>query len=281
MRTNAVLVGTMLVFVAAMGAFPAAADKETRQMMADIRMLQEQTQQLQNLVATLSETVGSAVKTINARVDAKTEEQANTTRRAFTDQMVLINGISTDVRVLKEKLDDNTVRVGTLAQEVDALRQIVNQLNSRPSFDPSLGPPDGYVPPTPTGAASVGASPTEFWNLAFADYAAGRFDMAIQQFRTFVTNFPGEKADDAQVLVCRSFLNLGKYEDAVKECDTAIKTYPSSDKLPEAYYAKGLAHQNLKQTDLARAAYETVIKRFPGTFEESMADQALKGLVKR
>jgi len=30
-----------------------AADKETRQMMADIRMLQEQTQQLQNLITTL------------------------------------------------------------------------------------------------------------------------------------------------------------------------------------------------------------------------------------
>ena len=29
----------------------AAADKETRQMMADIRMLQEQSQQLQNLIA--------------------------------------------------------------------------------------------------------------------------------------------------------------------------------------------------------------------------------------
>ena len=281
MKTNTVAVGAVLVLVVAMGAFPAAADKETRQMMADIRMLQEQTQQLQNLVATLSETVSTAVRTINARVDAKTEEQANTTRRAFTDQMVLINGISGDVRVLKEKLDDNTVRVGTLAQEVDALRQIVSQLNSRPAFDPALGPPDGYTPPAATGAAAVGSSPTEFFNAAYADYAAGRFDFAIEQFRTFITTFPGEKADDAQVLICRSYLNLGKYDDALKECDIAIRTYPSGDKLAEAYYSKGLAHENLKQTDQARTAYETILKRFAGSFEASLADQKLKGLAKR
>ena len=281
MRKNAIVGFTVLALVVAMGAFPSAADKETRQMMADIRMLQEQTQQLQNLVATLSETVASAVKTINARVDVKTEEQANTTRRAFTDQMVLINGISSDVRVLKEKLDDNTVRVGTLAQEVDALRQIVSQLNSRPAFDPALGPPDGFTPTPAPGAATVGASPTEFYNAANADYAAGRFDFAIQQFRTYITTFPGEKAADAQVIICRSYINLAKYDEAVKECDTAIRTYPASVKVAEAYYLKGLAHENLKQTDQARTAYETVLKRFSGSFEASLADQKMKGLAKR
>jgi TolA-binding protein len=281
MRKNMLVGGTVLSLVVAMGAFPSAADKETRQMMADIRMLQEQTQQLQNLVATLSETVGSAVKTINARVDAKTEEQANTTRRAFTDQMVLVNGISSDVRVLKEKLDDNSVRVGQLTQEVEALRQIVSQLNSRPAFDPALGPPDGFTPSAPTGAAAVGASPTEFYNAANADYAAGQFDLAIKQMRTYITTFPGERAVDAQVVICRSYINLAKYDDAVKECDTAIRTYPSSDKLAEAYYLKGLAHENLKQTDQARSAYETVLKRFPGSFEVLLADQKLKGLAKR
>src|SRR3954470_10436795 len=80
-----------------------AADKETRQMMADIRILQEQSQQLQNLIATLTTTLSEAVKTVNGRLD----EQTNVNRKALADQKVIIDAMANDLRVLREKVDDN------------------------------------------------------------------------------------------------------------------------------------------------------------------------------
>ena len=57
---------------------PAAAqNKREMQMMADIRMLQEQNQQLQVLLAQLSEALSGSLKTLNGRLD----EQANATAR--------------------------------------------------------------------------------------------------------------------------------------------------------------------------------------------------------
>ena len=79
--------------------------------MADLRMLQEQSQLLQNLLGTLTE----ALKAVNTRLDQQTE--AN--RKAFADQKLVIDNLTNDVRIIREKLDDNNVRVGSLTQEVE------------------------------------------------------------------------------------------------------------------------------------------------------------------
>src|SRR5690349_21898639 len=104
------------ILVVTTAARPAlAANKEHQQLAADIRMLQEQAQLLQNLLGTLNE----SLKAVNTRLDQQTE--AN--RKALADQKLVVDNLSNDVRVIREKLDDNNVRIGTLSQEVEALRQ--------------------------------------------------------------------------------------------------------------------------------------------------------------
>src|SRR6185503_19289819 len=97
----------------------AAANKEHQQLMADIRMLQEQAQLLQNMLGTLNETL----KAVNTRLD----QQADVNRKAVADSKLLIDNLTKDLGVVREKVDDNNVRVGSLAQEIDAPRQLVQQ----------------------------------------------------------------------------------------------------------------------------------------------------------
>ena len=87
--------------------------------MADLRMLQEQAQLLQNLIGTLTD----AMKAVNARLD----QQAEVNRKAFADQKLVVDNLTNDVRVVREKLDDNNVRIGSLSQELDSLRQSMQQ----------------------------------------------------------------------------------------------------------------------------------------------------------
>ena len=61
MKTNVLVLA--LVLACRPDCAPAAADKEQRQMMADIRMLQEQTQLIQNQIASLSESVATPSRT--------------------------------------------------------------------------------------------------------------------------------------------------------------------------------------------------------------------------
>src|SRR5215210_3860248 len=90
------------LFVWTMPARPRAADREHQQIIADIRMLQEQAQQLQALLNGL----GDALKAMNSRLDDQTALE----RKAFADGKVQVAGISSDIRVVREKIDETNVR---------------------------------------------------------------------------------------------------------------------------------------------------------------------------
>src|SRR5678809_920833 len=94
-----------LLLVAAMPA--AAQSREQRQMMADIRMLQQQTQELQVAIATLTQALQDQVKAVGARLDAAND----TTRKGFADQKVTVDDMGKDLRAIRERVDDTNVRV--------------------------------------------------------------------------------------------------------------------------------------------------------------------------
>ena len=257
-----------------------AANKEHQQLMADLRMLQEQAQLLQNLIGTVTD----ALKAVNTRLD----QQAETNRKAFADQKLVVDNLTNDVRVIREKLDDNNVRIGSLTQELDSLRQAMQQLAARPtaSFDagPAADPasPDAAAaapPPPPLPTAGVGVSPTKLFEAARGDYMAGQYDLAIIGFTDYVKSFPkSDSVDDAQVGICTAYLADNKPDKAVEACDLAIRNYPAGDKIPEAYYRKGLALSTLKDVDGARTAFEEVVKKYPDSAEAQLARQGLERL---
>lgn len=262
----------------------AAANKEHQQLMADIRMLQEQAQQLQILLGQLND----ALKLVNGRID----EQTAVTRKSLADQKLVIDTLSSDLRVVREKVDDNNIRIGSVSQEVEALRQSMTQAAIRhpapepdaaASTEPGQSSPSAPAPPAvpPASPIALGASPQKLWDGAYADYAAGQFDLAVLGFEAYVRSFPkSDRADDAQVYVCGAYLNAGKYDKAVEACDIAIRTYPSGDAIPEAFYRKGLALRSLKDADKAKEAFESVVKSHPESSAAILANQQLQEMKK-
>ena len=256
----------------------AAANKEQQQMMADIRMLQEQSQQLQILLGALNE----SLKATNARIDARIDEQTNFTRKAFADQKLSIDNVTNDLRVVREKVDDNNVRVSSLTQELDALRQAVQQqaaprtTTSEPDAAGAGTALAGGATTPAAPALAIGTSPQRLWDMADADYAQGQWDLAIQGFEAYVRSFPrSDMADDAQVRIGNSYLQDRKYEKAVEAYDAAIRNYPNGNAVPEAYYKKGIALQSLGQRDRAREALEYAIKTYPDSDAGRLAKQRL------
>jgi tol-pal system protein YbgF len=257
----------------------AAANKEHQQLMADLRILQEQSQLLQNALTTLAE----SLKAVNTRLD----QQAEINRRAVADQKLIVETLANDLRVVREKVDDNNVRVGTLSQEVDALRQLVQQALQRLTAPPpptdtaapgvaSSSP--GGAPPVP-GPSASGASPTKMYDQAFGDYASGLYDLAIDGFEAFLKDFPtATQAPDAQFYIGRAYLNDAKYDKAVEAFDKVIRNYSMNKNVPDSYMLKGIALQSLKQNDRAREAWEFVITTFPDSAAATMAKQRMQQL---
>jgi tol-pal system protein YbgF len=282
----------------------AAANREHQQIVADIRMLQEQTQQLQQSLGQLTD----VLKTIATRLD----DQSNVTRKAFADQKLIIDGLTGEIRIVREKLDDNNVRLSSLSQEVESLRSTptappafvpttpdgagavppggapvppgtpeaggANPAAAPPPTTAGGAPPAGTAPP-PAGAPAVGMSPTRLYELAQADYAGGQWALAINGFETYLRTFPKtDRADDAQFFIGEAYQLDGKFKESVAAYDKVITDFPSGDRVPDAYYKRGLAYSRLGQNDKARESFETVIRDFPNAEASRLAKQLLDRL---
>jgi tol-pal system protein YbgF len=275
----------------------APADAQNRremQMMADLRMLQEQNQQLQVTLTQLSDALASAVKALNGRLD----EQGNQTRKAFADQTLKIDQFASDLRVVREGLSDTNVKIGQLSQEVEALRLAIPQYpppmaappldpNAAPAGDPTAVPdPTAAAPPVATAPPSAppaqlppGTSPQRLYDTAWADYTAGQWDLCISGFDTYLRAFPRSvQADLAQFYIGECNYADGKHQEAVQAYTQVIVNYPKGQSVAPAYYKRGLAFGELGQVDRARESFEAVIKLFPDSDAARLAKQSLDRL---
>ena len=212
-------------------------------------------------------------------------KQDEAARKSFADQRLVIENMSGDLRVIRERTDETNVRINTLNQEIDALRQSMTQLQTSgvtPTAPGTPTTPDAGVPavgPITQPPSTVGLSPTRMYEQAFADYAAGQWSLAITGFEQFLKTFPkSELADEAQVGIGNTHYAAGRYADAITAYNLAIQNYPTSNKAPEAYYKRGAAQERLKDVDSARTSWEFVLKNWPESDEARLAKQNLDRL---
>ncbi|MEW5982454.1 MAG: tol-pal system protein YbgF [Acidobacteriota bacterium] len=258
-----------------------AANKEHQQMMADIRMLQQQTQQLQAQIVALTD----VLKAVTTRLD----DQAGVSRKSFADQKLLVDTVATEVRVVREKVDETNVRLTSMSQEVEAIRLGQAALAARttqPAAPPGEAPPEGaqgaapQPPPTPPPSPiAAGESPQRMFERARADYYAGQWSLAILGFDSYIKTFPkSDLADDAQYYIGETHYSAGKFKEAVAAYDALIANHPSSNTLPDTYYKRGLALNSLGQVPQAKASFEHCVKNYPDSDAGRLARQALDRL---
>ena len=267
----------LLLCVAVALSMPASgANREHQLMMADIRMLQEQTLELQSRIAETAQ----ALKTVTAKLD----EQTGTMRRSFADQKVLADNLAGDLRVIREKVDDNNVRVGSLSQEMEAIRQAIAQIAAQPAVAAAEAQP-GIQPAQPAGEApALGMSPQKLFDTAWGDYTVGQFSLAITGFQNYIKAFPTlDKAGDAQWYVGESYFGMGKYQEAISAYDHVISDYPNNHLVPDAYYKRGVAYSALTppQVEKARESWEFVVKTYPSSEAGRLARQKLDQLIRK
>jgi tol-pal system protein YbgF len=288
MKNHAARLFALVLVASPLVARPAAAaDKQHLQMMAEIRLLQEQQQQLQQLVGALQDTL----KTLNTKLD----DQAATNRKAMADQTLAVNNIGDTVRMLREKTDETNVRISSVSQEIDALRQAIASqpppqvASSQPvgAAPGNAGMSGGVSPSGPPAGGNViapppGVSAQRTYESSFDDYTAGRWDLAITGFQQFVAMFPrAPQAPDAQYNIGQSYFNQSKWSDARDAYLKVINDYaqiaqPST--LADATYKLGQTYEHLNQIDAAKQAYQTVVQKYPNTTSATLANSALQRL---
>ena len=255
--------------------YPSTAQSdEERHIMADLRILQMQTQDLGLMVATLTKALDDMVLLVN--------DQAAVNRQAFADSRLLVDTVANSIRILREKVDDTNVRISSFSQEMEALRVSIPRFpiatdapEDADSEDMQARAPNLEPPP----ATDPGISPQRLYDNAWADYSTGQWSLAIAGFDTYIKTFPrSDLADDAQFYIGETHYNDGRFADAVLAYDEVIVNYSDGNAVPEAHYKKGLALDRLDNTDQAREAFQAVLDSFPDSRIAALALQALNRL---
>lgn len=128
----------------------------------------------------------------------------------------------------------------------------------------------------------LGRQPVEeLYNKGKKALDRGNYSFAIDYYRALEANYPyGDYTEQAKLDMLFAFDKMGQIEKAVEAADNFIKLYPTHKNIDYAYYMKGVASFEKKQTRLDRYIKGGGSRvRDPQPYRDSQ--NALQELIKR
>ncbi len=251
-------------------------------------------ERLQLQIATLQ----SQLLDIQRNADESRKELQRLTE-LIAEQNALLQRTTNDRRQQDETIaasfKDLNERMGELLEQLQALKAANAMLLPPPgpavpaSGSPGAGTgPTGGPNATPAGPAGTGTgstpaapatpppAPRELYSQAYADFARGNYDLAIQGFTEYIRNYPDtDFTDNAQYWIGECLYGKKMYAEAVEAWNALFRDYPSSDKLPDARVKKGMALEKLGRRSQALVEYRYVVDRYPNTQAARIAREHL------
>ena len=190
-----------------------------------------------------------------------------------------------DIRVVRERVDDTNVRITSLSQEVEALREAMSAMPVMTPTDDRDGRqrrPIRRPRPLPRRRRRRRLARPAAPRRAVG---AGRAGCRRQARPPVSTTWPGPTTPPAattwrsraspatcarsraasspttrSTTSARATSSAAGCAEAVDAFDRVISTYPQSDVVGHAYYKRGLSYERINQPDRAREDYDFLIK---------------------
>lgn len=247
---------------------------------------------------TIPKDVRHIINDTNVRVrnlDQGLQGSVNRLNTTTADLIARANESDTQMRQLQTMLEENQNALHALARELAELKTTLyrrwNLTVSSGAGMPIAGTQESTVggviieqPPatafpgptdvrtaTPSGA-ETGAQYIEAQRL----YASGNYSAALVKYEEFLERFPNdENSHNAQFWKAACYLNMERFQEAIREFERLRTLYPASNKIPLAMRSQAVAHSRLGQLEQARRLFQQVIDNYPTS---PAADQAKRDL---
>jgi tol-pal system protein YbgF len=222
----------------------------------DMQRLQIQVATLQTQIGDLQKIAEDNLREIK-RLNELVAAQSAVMEKSMQDARAQDEALRSTLKDLRDRLSELT------ADRAAAGSPAGPSFGSFPQASPVSGPGEpGSMQPPPQSLPA----PRELYSQAYADYARGNYDVAVQGFQEYLKDYPNtDFSDNAQYWIGECLYGKQKYGDAVEAWNTLLRDYPSSDKLPDARYKKGLALERLGRRSQALVEYRYVADRYPNS----------------
>ena len=177
------------------------------------------------------------------------------TRRELGSQRDLLLSTRASTGTTSQEVSDQMSRLGARLDEVMGRFNRLEQKSAAPS----------------SGAAAT-VDPSAAYEQSAQDLTQGRYALALQGFRDFVTRFPThDLADNAQYGIGECYFAQARFDSAAVEYQRVDKSWPDGDRVPAALYKLALCQDKLDQTSESRKTLGVLVKRFPLSGEAQLA----------
>jgi tol-pal system protein YbgF len=222
------------------------------------------------------------------RASEETRAELRRLTELVAQQNELLKKSGADRRQLDESMNasfkDLGDRVAEIAEAIEGLRAQFPAPLGVPAAagDPAApagaapGTPGAPAPAAPAAPSAPPPAPRELYSQAYADYARGNYDLAIQGFTEYIRNYPDtDFTDNAQYWIGECLYSKKMYEEAIESWNALFKDYASSDKVPDGRVKKGMALERLGRKSQALVEYRYVVDRFPNSQAARIARERL------
>jgi len=126
---------------------------------------------------------------------------------------------------------------------------------------------------------SPNLSPNEIYNMARSDYLKGNYELAIEGFSIYKTQFADSPlADDAIYWIGECYFSQKKYDQAIEYFNELILNYPNGDKIPAGYLKKGISLTEQGKNQEAISVFRLLITKYPLEEETRIAQEKIREL---
>jgi tol-pal system protein YbgF len=201
-------------------------------------------------------------------------------RRNIADMKAGLDEVKQQLNILTERMEASDTQ---MSRRIGALEARLPPGSSpAPSVNrPSLTTPGQSSGELPTASQSTepstSAEAKHLYQAALGDYQRGKFDLAVQGFRTYLEQAPrGDVADTAQYYLGESLYSVKDYRGAIAEFERLVRDFPQSPQVPSALLKTGYAYYEIKDGVQGRRALRTLVEKYPTSREAKLAEERLR-----
>jgi tol-pal system protein YbgF len=207
------------------------------------------------------------------------------TQQRHDQQMAKLRAdILTELETIDGRLDQIDARIADFGDRLDRISRRVGvgrgditpvKPESMPGIRPGSAKPDTARPVPDT----VGLAEDQLYNTAYLDFTRGKYDVAISEFRRYLSSFSSsDNADNAQYWIGECFYSLGKLDSAEAGYRQVMVGFPKGNKVPAAEFKLALIYLAQNRKAVAVNQLRKVMKEYPGTLEAGLAQKKLESL---
>jgi TolA-binding protein len=211
-------------------------------------------------VQTRVDSLKAEISSAQSEMREEQKRQSELLRLIRADQQVRFGQVENEISSLSSSINDSQDKLSRISEQTQEIKKRWEEK----AFADSQA------------VVSRNSEIDNLFDVAYKDFMAGRFDVAMSGFDDIISRFPDHPVYESAIYWKGECCYANKaYEEAEKVFISYIKNYPAGNKICGALFKLGLVYEGAKKTKPRNMVWEKLVKQCPDSEEAEAVKQRM------